>query len=230
MTLLAGVLLASLLGSVHCGAMCGAFACLANAGARRDAWYHGGRLAAYVTLGLAAGFVGAGLDRAGAIANIQRVAVVVSSVTLIVWGTVQLRSATHAREFRGATRWGGRLAHLVARTARWDPRARAATIGLTTGLLPCAWLWAFLATAMGTGSPARAAAVMSVFWLGSLPMLLAVAEGARRWGPVARLHWPLASASLVVVLGFGELAAHLLMPTTHPGAASHAQVQPEATR
>ena len=60
MTLLAGVFLASLLGSVHCGAMCSAFACLANAGARRGAWYHGGRLLAYNTLGASAGVLGAG--------------------------------------------------------------------------------------------------------------------------------------------------------------------------
>ena len=162
MTLLAGVLLASLLGSVHCGAMCSAFACLANGGAQRGVWYHGGRLLAYVTLGVAAGVVGAGLDRAGLIANVQRTAALVTSVALIAWGLLQLRLAMRARRFAGASQWGGTLARLVSRTAAWDPRARAAAIGLTTALLPCGWLWAFIATAMGTGAPWRAAAVMSL--------------------------------------------------------------------
>lgn len=215
MTLLAGVLIASLFGSVHCGAMCSAFACLANGGARRGAWYHGGRLLAYVMLGVAAGLVGAGLDRAGLIANVQRTAALVTSVALIVWGLVQLRQAMRARRFAGASQWGGVLAQFVSRTAAWDPRARAAAIGLTTALLPCGWLWAFIATAMGTGSPLRAAAVMSVFWLGTVPMLLAITAGATRWGPATRVRWPLASASLVVVLGVGELTAHLLMPRMH---------------
>lgn len=218
MTLLAGVFLASLLGSVHCGAMCSAFACLANGGARRGVWYHGGRLAAYVTLGAAAGVVGAGLNAAGLIANVQRTAALVTSVALIVWGAVQLRQAMQVRRFAGASQWGGTLSALVGRTASWDPRARAAAIGLTTALLPCGWLWAFIATAMGTGSPLRAAAVMSVFWLGTVPMLVAVAAGARRWGPAVRIRWPLASASLVLLLGVGELTAHLLMPLmTSPG-------------
>ena len=212
MTLLAGVLLASLLGSVHCGAMCSAFACLANAGARRGAWYHGGRLLAYVTLGVSAGVIGAGLDRAGRLANVQRTAALVTSVALIACGIVQLRAAMRAQRFAGASQWGGTLARLVAGTASWDPRLRAGAIGLTTALLPCGWLWAFIATAMGTGSPLRAAAVMSVFWLGTVPMLVDVAAGARRWGPVTRVRWPLASASLVVMLGLGELTAHLLMP------------------
>ena len=212
MTLLAGVLLASLLGSVHCGAMCSAFACLANGGAQRGAWYHGGRLLAYVTLGVIAGVVGTGLDRAGLMANVQRTAALVTSVALIAWGLVQLRAAMQAQRFAGASQWGGTLARLVARTASWDPRLSAAAIGLTTALLPCGWLWAFIATAMGTGSPLRAAAVMSVFWLGTVPMLVTVAAGARRWGPITRVRWPLASASLVVMLGLGELTAHLLMP------------------
>jgi len=209
---LAGVLLASLLGSVHCAAMCSAFACLANGGGRRGAFYHGGRLVAYVSLGAAAGVVGVGLDRAGLIANVQRTAALVTSVALVGWGLVQLRQALRARRTVSASPWAGTLARLLHRTDAWDPRARATAIGLTTGLLPCGWLWAFVATAMGTGSPARGALVMLVFWAGTVPMLVAVAAGARRWGPVARVRWPLASASLVVALGLGELATHLLMP------------------
>jgi sulfite exporter TauE/SafE len=215
-TLLAGVLLASLLGSVHCGAMCSAFACLANGGARRGAWYHGGRLLAYLTLGVLAGMLGAGLDRAGLMANVQRTAALMTSVALIVWGMLQLRQAMQARRFTGATAWGGTLARLVSRTAQWDPRGRAAAIGVTTGLLPCGWLWAFIATAMGTGTPVRAAAVMFVFWIGTVPMLVAVAAGVRTLGPATRVRWPLASASLVVLLGVGELTAHLLMPRMAP--------------
>jgi sulfite exporter TauE/SafE len=209
---LAGVLLASLLGSVHCGAMCSAFACLANGGGGRGAFYHGGRLAAYLLLGTAAGLIGVGLDRAGLIASVQRTAALVTSVALIGWGMVQLRQALRARRTVSASPWAGTLARLLHRTSAWDPRARATAIGLTTGLLPCGWLWAFVATAMGTGSPARGALVMLVFWAGTVPMLAAVAAGARRWGPVARVRWPLASASLVVALGLGELATHLLMP------------------
>ncbi|MCC7053167.1 MAG: sulfite exporter TauE/SafE family protein [Gemmatimonadaceae bacterium] len=223
MTLLAGVLVASLLGSLHCGAMCSAFACLANGAARRGPWYHGGRLVAYVTLGAIAGVVGMGLDEAGMIANVQRSAALVTSAALVLWGLWQVRAALRARSFAGATRWGGTLGRLVERTASWDPRARATAIGLVTGLLPCGWLWAFITAAMGTGTPLRAAGVMAVFWVGTVPMLVAVTAGARRFGPAARIRWPLASASLVVMLGLGELASHLLMPPMSATAALSGQ-------
>lgn len=223
MTLLAGVLVASLLGSVHCGAMCSAFACLANGTAKRGAWYHGGRLLAYMTLGTAAGALGASLNTAGLIANVQRTAALATSAALIVWGAVQLRAAMRTRPFAGAARWGSVLGRQLARTAEWDPRARAAAIGLTTGLLPCGWLWAFIATAMGTGAPLRGAAVMAVFWAGTVPMLAAVTAGARRFGPLASVRWPLASASLVLLLGIGQLASHLLMqPMRLDGSGTHA--------
>lgn len=224
MTLLAGVLLASLLGSVHCGAMCSAFACLANGASRRGPYYHGGRLVAYMVLGAVAGTLGAGLDAAGVIANVQRTAALVTSVALVLWGLWQLRRLGTTRTFASATAWGGTLARLMARTQAWDARTRALAIGLVTGLLPCGWLWAFVATAMGTGSPLRAALVMAVFWTGTVPMLVAVAAGARRLGPAARVRWPLASAALVVVLGLGQLVAHLTMPQMGPmapGTAAH---------
>lgn len=211
MTVLAGVLLASLLGSVHCGAMCSVFACAANGSAQQGAWYHGGRLAAYLMLGVVAGIAGAGLDRAGLIMNVQRSATFVTSATLIVWGSLRIQQALRPRRFDGASNWGGVLGKQLARTAHWDPRTRATAIGVTTGLLPCGWLWAFVVTAMGTGAPMPAAGVMAVFWMGTVPMLLAVAAGARRFGPVARVRWPLASAALVVALGIGQLASHLLM-------------------
>lgn len=216
MILLAGVLFASLLGSVHCGAMCSVFACMANGTSRRGAWYHGGRLSAYVTLGAAAGALGSALDSAGLIAHVQRSAALVAGAALVVWGAVQLRQAVRARRFGGATQWGGALGRLLSRTAAWDPRARATAIGVTTGLLPCGWLWAFIATAMGTGSPLTAMLVMAVFWIGTLPMLLTVTAGVRRFGPMATVRWPLASASLVIALGIGELAAHLFMPAMTP--------------
>jgi uncharacterized protein len=229
MTALAGVLVASLLGSVHCGAMCGAFACLANGGAQRGVWFHGGRLLSYLTLGVLAGSAGAGLNRAGAMANMQRTATAVASVALIVWGVVQLHRATRARRTGTGAAWGGVIGRQLARTAHWEPHARATAIGVMTGLLPCGWLWAFLATAMGTGGPWKAAAVMAVFWIGTVPMLLAVAAGARRLGPLARIRWPVASATLVLLIGLGELAAHVLSAasdTTAHTAHATSMVQP----
>jgi uncharacterized protein len=220
-TLLAGVLLASLLGSVHCGAMCSAFACLATRQRTHGMWYHSGRLGAYLTLGLLAGAFGAAVNSAGTLVSVQHTAAIVTAVLLMTWGTAQLASTLRARHTAASAPWADRIASLLHRTDVWEPRVRALSIGAVTGLLPCGWLWAFIATALGTGSPARAALVMCVFWIGTVPMLVAVTAGVRRFGPLARVRWPLASASIVLLLGAGQFIAHLVMP---PMSASAAQI------
>lgn len=219
MTLLAGVLLASLLGSVHCGAMCSAFACLASRQRTSGAWYHIGRLLAYLTLGTLAGLLGAAINSAGALVQIQRTAALATAALLIVWGISQLLIVWRTQRGGAVAPWAAQMGALLGRTAAWDPRVRALSIGFVTGLLPCGWLWAFVATALGTGAPLRAALVMTVFWIGTVPMLVAVTAGARRFGPLARIRWPLASASLVLLLGVGQLVTHLVMPPMPSAAA-----------
>jgi hypothetical protein len=76
-------------------------------------------------------------------------------------------------------------------------------------LLPCWWLYAFTVTAAGTGSPLRSMLVMFVFWLGTLPMMLAVGLGARRFFGPWRHRLPLVSAGLLVMLGLFSIASHL---------------------
>ena len=83
MTLLFGVLVASLVGSVHCAAMCGAFVCLYARGsiaarASGHVAYNAGRLVSYVALGLVAGALGARVDRLGALVDVQRAAAIVA--------------------------------------------------------------------------------------------------------------------------------------------------------
>jgi uncharacterized protein len=226
MTLLVGVLVASLLGSLHCGAMCSAFACLATRRGASGAWYHGGRLLAYVTLGSVAGRIGAAINGAGAVVQVQRAATVVTAVLLTSWGAYQLVAALRQRTPASASRWAAGTASLLDRTRHWDPRMSAASVGLITGLLPCGWLWAFIATALGTGTPLKAATVMMVFWIGTVPMLVAFTAGARRFGPLMRVRWPLASASLVLVLGVSQLLAHLWMPiVSKTGTHAHASAE-----
>src|SRR5690606_18807129 len=51
---------------------------------------------------------------------------------------------------------------------------RAALLGVSTGLLPCGWLYAFALSAAATGSARDGALVMAAFWLGSVPALVGV--------------------------------------------------------
>src|SRR5207249_4065961 len=82
------------------------------------------------------------------------------------------------------------LAKLVAaghtRAMRHSPPVRAIATGLLTTLIPCGWLYAFVITAAGTGNALNGAALMAVFWIGTLPMMTAIGVGVR-WlaAPVA---------------------------------------------
>ncbi len=223
-TLALGIFSASLLGSLHCAAMCGGFACLYGGDAagsgevsgpsrpllKGHVAYHGGRLFAYASLGAAAGALGAGLDRAGELAGVQRAAGVVAGMLLLVWGMSLLANTLNVRFLpslvRGAVpdRTAELMGSILVRFRKRGVAARAGVLGLLTGLLPCGWLYAFVVSAGGTGSAWRGAAFMGLFWLGTVPALVAIATGMQRATGALQRRLPLVSA--VIVIGFGVLA------------------------
>jgi sulfite exporter TauE/SafE len=237
-TLLLGVLAASLVGSVHCAAMCGAFVCVyARAGARfpdkgagAHVAYNAGRLVSYLTLGLAAGAIGQRVEQVARLASIERGAAIAAGSLMIAWALALIATTLGARLPRwGAPDWikqklGGAL--LAMRDQ--PPAMQAGAIGLLTTLLPCGWLYTFVVTAGGTGSPVSGAAVMLAFWIGTVPMLVAVGLGARQLSRSFARHLPVASAVAVLVLGALSIAGKLQPIGAHDShaSASHGHVVP----
>jgi uncharacterized protein len=225
--LLTAVLVASLLGSLHCAGMCGVLAAVcsgrtqsggANDGGVRTAaaWsgpaaYHGARLLIYALLGAAAGLLGAALDLSGTYLGLQRAAMVLAGGTLLVVGILAL-ARTLGFAFGPAGRFAPleRLGRGLVRSAqRRSPATRGAAIGLASGFLPCGWLYAFVLLAAASGDPARGAALMGAFWLGTVPVLLGLGSLARALArPLGRVA-PGAVALVLVVFGtlalFGRL-------------------------
>ncbi len=175
-TLLPAILLASLLGSPHCAAMCGGFVCFysGQGGTSRAAHiaYNGGRLVSYLLLGLLAGTIGAGIDVAGRMAGLQRGAAVAAGFVMIAWGGATVATSLGLRLPGSVAPAGFRrlLARALGLLHDRPPAQRALTIGLLTTLLPCGWLYVFVAAAAGTGSPLDGALVMTAFWAGTVPM------------------------------------------------------------
>jgi sulfite exporter TauE/SafE len=231
-TLLAGVLVASLVGSIHCAAMCGGFVCAyAGTGAPRGLSglpghlaYNGGRLVSYVTLGLAAGAIGARVDDLGRLAGIGRGAAVLAGGLMVLWALGTIGASLGVR-LPGtlAPEWlQKRLGSALVAMRDEPPVARAALTGLLTTLLPCGWLYTFVVTAGGTGSAIAGAGTMFAFWIGTVPMLIAVGFGTQRvLGPFAR-RLPLAAAALVLVLGLLSIAGRVHPPSMHMAGSMHA--------
>jgi sulfite exporter TauE/SafE len=225
-TTVVAVLAASLLGSVHCAAMCGGFVCLyagtgpvRNVGVRSHGAYNGGRLASYLLLGAVAGTVGQGVDHVGAIAGVGRLAAVVAGALMVLWGGRTLLAAlgvrlpqTNAPRFLQAS-----LTSLLVRFRNQSPAIRAAATGLLTTLLPCGWLYVFVATAGATGKVSSAMFVMLAFWFGTLPMMLTLGLGAQRLFGTFQRRLPVVAAGVAVVLGLLSMAGKMnARPVAHP--------------
>lgn len=236
--LVSSVFAAGLLGSVHCAGMCGSFACLASGGdatrgpraLRSTAAYNGGRLLAYVALGLLAGAAGAGLDRAGSIAGLARPAAIVAGALLMSWGAASLLAALGVRvpALDVPPALASRLARVLRAVQDRPPAVRAFGIGALSAALPCGWLYAFVATAAAAGSALGGAFVMTAFWAGTVPMMAAVGAGAQRLLGPFRARLPLATATVLLVLGaltvtgrFGTGAQAAHRPTTVEASDGH---------
>jgi len=228
--LLGSVLLASLLGSPHCAAMCGSFVCFyaAEPGHPR-AWlphatYNLGRLLSYVSLGVVAGVFGAGLDRAGAAVGIGRVAAILAGTLLVVWGASTLLRAAGVRvpDPAPAGLAHRTIARVLARVRRQPAALRALVVGLVTTLLPCGFLYVFVASAAAAGRPGTGALVMAGFWLGTLPVMAGLGFAAgRALGPFRR-RLPLVSAALLVVLGLLTISGRMhLAPAAFAASTGH---------
>lgn len=224
------ILAASLAGSLHCAAMCGPFVAAVTGGGpvagRTGAQvaYHLGRLSTYLGLGAAAGWVGGTVDWAGNHAGLGRVSALAAGALLIAWGVSELfASRTVVRLGRRAPRrpavWLGRA---LARIRSMPPVPRAYLLGLSTTLVPCGWLYAFVLTASASGSVGTAAGSMFVFWLGTLPALIAAGVGLRSLFARLGTHARTVSSSLIVVSGLLVLAVRDGVPLPGvPSIAAH---------
>lgn len=215
MTAVLALLAASLLGSVHCAGMCGGFVCFYAAGARTTMAahiaYNAGRLVSYLLLGLMAGAVGMSVDRAGTLIGVSRAAAIVAGVLMVAWGISTLLAQRGIRLTRipGLPDLRSPLGALLARVRGQSPVRRAGATGLVTTLLPCGWLYAFVAAAAGTASVPKALLVMAVFWAGTVPALLAVGVSAQRLAGPLRSRLPAVTAAVVVFIGLLSIAGRL---------------------
>ncbi len=212
--LVAGVFIASLLGSLHCAGMCGAFLAIAVTGigpnrprqAPLQAAYHGGRLITYTILGVAAGAAGQLLNLTSTLAGVRPVAAALAGATLLAFGLFSL-----LRIYGVAPRLPvpAILQRLISaghrRAFNRPPIIRAALIGLLTTLLPCGWLYAFVITAAGTASPWRGGLTMAVFWLGTLPVMIALGATVRRFTGSLGRHLPVITCLALMGLGLFTL-------------------------
>lgn len=236
--LILAVFVASLLGSLHCAGMCGAFLAFAvgdpgspgGGGARLHAAYNLGRLVTYAALGGVAGLIGGALDTGGALLGVQRLAAIGAGAIMTGFGVVVLLRTRGVRVPRLPLprAFERALSASHRRAARQAPIVRASLTGLLTTLLPCGWLYAFVVTAAGTGHPGWGALTMAAFWLGTLPVMIALGAGLRRaTGALGKRLPTLTALALVGVGGFTVVQRIRLAPFERSAVATDTGAQIE---
>lgn len=230
----ATVFLASSLGSLHCVGMCGCFVAMLNGSESKpqraaSLGYHAGRLVVYTTLGALAGALGAGVELASW-GNLGGLAAWLAGGLMVLWGLGQLLQInTGNRLLQRMPPIAQRgLRTLLTTSARQPPLTRGVMLGFATTLLPCGWLYGFVAAAAGTGSPWLGAWVMAAFWAGTVPALLGAGWGlgwARGW---LRPRLRVVMAMAIIVMGFAvvwQRTGMALGPSAHaPAPCHHASV------
>lgn len=229
---LASAALIGLAGGVHCVGMCGGIVgVLSGANGQRQPpirlhlAYSAGRVASYALAGGAGGMLGwAGSAALGARGSPlgQSVFMLVASLMLIVLGLYLsgLAPAVRHVETLGAGFWR-RLQPLARALLPAATVPRAMALGAVWGFLPCGLVYAMLATAIATGSPARGAAVLAAFGLGTLPNLLAVGFWLSRFRSIVRSPRARLAAGLAVCL-FGLYGLVLFGQAALSGGDPHA--------
>lgn len=199
----------SLLGSPHCVAMCGVFCVGFSKQEDRSVviFYHVGRLIMYLTLGALAGILGRTLLREVQAPLLIFSAIMVGLVFIVSgFGLLGLRFKIKTQFFHRPYGW------LFKRVNNWGTSARAFSVGLMSGALPCGWLYSFILAAAVVKNPIYGALLLFMFWLGTLPALTIASEVFRRSLFASRLQ---GSVKIILAVMFIVYGTAVIAKRTH---------------
>ena len=189
-----------LFGSLHCVGMCGPLA-FAIPNVPGEKWrlvldkflYQLGRAFSYAILGLLIGFVGRRIWVSGS----QQILSIICGVLIVAYSILRLlpRGIKPNTNFTFVNTW-------IAKAIQ--QRNGHFIIGMLNGILPCAFVYVALATAINTSSAVQSALFMFFFGLGTLPLMFAAAVGFSFAGHTLRrsINKVLPLLSLVLGLWF----------------------------
>ena len=194
-SLLAAMLLLGLASGLHCVGMCGGIVA-AFSPKQSLLLFNAGRLTSYASGGAAAGAIGSVAAYSGIVLSAQAALFVLANVVLVLVGMhiAGFGSVIRKMEVIGLPVW-----RRVQPFAQKFSRENSFLAGAAWGFIPCGLVYGALAAAVFAGSPARGAAAMAAFGLGTLPWLLAAGVAA------ARLRDPVNRRSVRLAIGAGVI-------------------------
>lgn len=210
--------LAGFFGGGHCLGMCGPIVVLFESTTSnwpRRLAYNAGRLMFYALLGAIAGAAGALLTQLTGVQSGLFALRVAAGLLVVLLG---LNLIFDIRAFRylesaGAIIWQ-KLSPLARHVMPMTSPPRAFAAGILWGALPCGLVYSAVAIAATSGTAYGGALTMFVFWIGTLPALLAAGASASKvnqWS--RRLMLRRFAGTIMIMIGAFALA----MPLMHAG-------------
>lgn len=216
----------TLAGSVHCVGMCGPFVLGVAAGptgartrALQQILLQLGKATSYAFLGALAGAAGATVI-GSTVRHAGQALAVVAAVAMVLAGLGLLG----LRARGAAAPWAAPLyARAIGPLVRERPAGFSLVVGMLMGLLPCGLVYAGLAAAAASGSPAQGALILAGVALGTVPALTVTAFG----GALVPVAWRSGFARAAGVLLIAA-AAFTLVRTLGggPGHGAHGRTLP----
>ncbi len=178
------ILLAGVLGSLHCVGMCGAIVVAYSTAQGADAVrpsvlsslpshlvYNGGRVLSYGLIGAAAGMIG---GMVGSVRSIGTWVAPAAGIAMTVAGLGMLGVFPRLNLLEWGERTWLRRLHLrsVANLLTLDSLESKLYVGLLTPFLPCGLLYSMLFRAAASGSAGEGALIMLLFGAGIVPALI----------------------------------------------------------
>ncbi|MBI9033757.1 MAG: sulfite exporter TauE/SafE family protein [Bacteroidales bacterium] len=166
-----------LLGSFHCAGMCGPIAIALPLG--QGSWfrrisgglgYNLGRTITYAILGAIFGFIGQGLELAG----FHRWVSITMGAVMVVAGLFPslIKGGSFIEKTSG--KFVSKLQTALSKLFRNGSIPSLFWVGILNGFLPCGLVYMALAGALASGSFINGVLFMTIFGLGTIPVMLAI--------------------------------------------------------
>ena len=220
------------IGSVHCIGMCGPIALALPRGDGGKAalvggrlLYNSGRIITYAALGALFGAVGGLMD----IAGLQQTLSIVIGVLVILAVLLPARLKARAGAALGGNPLGDRVRRGVSALFRSRKSGALLGIGLLNGLLPCGFVYIGIAGAVLGDGPLEGMLYMTMFGLGTIPLMLLTSLAGDAFGAPLRRRIARLIPAMAFVLGVLFVARGLALdiPLLSPPAAGLSAQEPE---
>jgi sulfite exporter TauE/SafE len=194
-----------LLGSFHCAGMCGPIALMLpkSSGSKGQVVagrfiYNAGRVFTYIIIGLFFGMLGLAIAMRG----FQRELSVLTGVIIAVSVVLSAGRKERIKAYTEPNRYTGTIRKYLKKLFSIKSYFSLFLIGALNGLLPCGFVYLAIAGAASTGSIAGGMFYMSLFGLGTFPIMMMITLASNYAGLRFRKIFTKVSPIIAIALAF----------------------------